>query len=447
MSSPRNKLPSGLASRLGTKVARPAIDSPISSEISRRLQSRLGTKVTGPTIDSPITSQLSRGIQSRLGTKVTPTINEPTVCQISSGLASRLGTRAIGINSTINSTTSTSIRNNRREERKQDSASARFRVQNKNRPLFDPLQCLKLTVNNLRTYALSIWKLWELVFVPAVEEFVYNKIKFDEQKKINMDPIQLVDIAKDILQKEGWDFAFIDQLSKQVVDTRNSWAHFGFSKNLSLLYQNTNNTIQEIKTLSEFLRLISAEDAAENLECQWDKILNFERNMDNTEIIDNIEYNSPRVQSFKFTVLFEYYVSASIEEFLFENEIIYEKDSILLEQDPFRVLKSKRSNQIFKRKGLDESEIKTIYNNVREARNFAFHPGSTENLISRQNTSYSNHLILLKEALIFMDKKDEAEMMMGSGKKLLPFMIPTVEKIPTIPDSASKKKKTMITFP
>jgi hypothetical protein len=142
--------------------------------------------------------------------------------------------------------------------------------------------------------------------------------------------------------------------------------------------------------------------------------------------------------------LFEYYVSASIEEFLFENGIVYETDHILLEKDPFRILQSKRT--IFKSNGLDQSKIKIINNNIRDARNFAFHPGSTENLRSRQNSSYSHHLILLKAALIQMDKEDEAHKMMESAKKLFPFM-KTEESITEIPDSANKKKITKITFP
>ena len=128
--------------------------------------------------------------------------------------------------------------------------------------------------------------------------------------------------------------------------------------------------------------------------------------------------------------MFEYYVSASIEEFLFENGVVYETDHILLEKDPFRFLQSKRT--IFNSKGLDQSKI--INNNIRDARNFAFHPGSTKNLKSRQNSSYSHHLILLKAALIRMDKEDEAHKMMESAKKLFSFMTPTEESIPIIAD-------------
>ena len=42
---------------------------------------------------------------------------------------------------------------------------------------------------------------------------------------------------------------------------------------------------------------MSAEDAAENLEYQWNKILNFERSRDNSGLIDVVESNSPRLLS------------------------------------------------------------------------------------------------------------------------------------------------------
>ena len=161
---------------------------------------------------------------------------------------------------------------------------------------------------------MGLWSLWDLIFVPAVEKFVHGKMNFSEQKKVNIDSVQLVDIAKDILQKEGWDFAYIDQQAKQAIETRNSWAHFGFTQKLFLLEKNITKTQQEMDSLAEFLRLISAEDAAGNLESKWHKI----RNWDDTVLTDISYSNLPRVLSIKFTALFEFYVSTSIKDFLLE---------------------------------------------------------------------------------------------------------------------------------
>jgi hypothetical protein len=60
---------------------------------------------------------------------------------------------------------------------------------------------------------------------------------------------------------------------------------------------------------------------------------------------------------------------------------------------------------IFNNKGLVESKIKIIYDKIRES-------------------SYSHQLILLKEALVFIDKEDEAQKMMESAKKLFTFIKP-----------------------
>jgi len=60
---------------------------------------------------------------------------------------------------------------------------------------------------------------------------------------------------------------------------------------------------------------------------------------------------------------------------------------------------------IFNSKGLVESKIKIIYYKIRES-------------------SYSHQLILLKEALVFIDKEDEAQKMMESAKKLFTFIKP-----------------------
>ena len=97
-------------------------------------------------------NQLLNDISSRLGSRVGGTMNSTTYSKPSSGLASRLGTRVTRpVAERLNAPTSLTIRNKHRQERKADSANARFTLQNRNRPVFDPLECLKTTNNNLRS--------------------------------------------------------------------------------------------------------------------------------------------------------------------------------------------------------------------------------------------------------------------------------------------------------
>ena len=81
-----------------------------------------------------------------------------------------------------------------------------------------------------------------------------------------------------------------------------------------------------------------------------------------------------------------------------------------------------------------------MYANIRDARNFAFHPGSTANLKNHTNLSYMHHLILCKEALDKMGKQDAAQQIIESAKALFPILSP-VDEIPTTRDSSETVKK------
>ena len=97
-------------------------------------------------------NQLSNGISSRLGSRVSGTMNSNSNSKLSSGLASRLGIRVTRlVAERLNAPTSLTICNKHRQEQKAVSANARFILQNRNRPVFDPLECLKTTKNNLRS--------------------------------------------------------------------------------------------------------------------------------------------------------------------------------------------------------------------------------------------------------------------------------------------------------
>ena len=84
-----------------------------------------------------------------------------------------------------------------------------------------------------------------------------------------------------------------------------------------------------------------------------------------------------------------------------------------------------------------------MYANIRNARNLAFHPGSTANLKNRQNSTYMHHLILCKETLDIMGKQDAAQQMIESAKVLFPILSP-VDEIPTTPDSSQTVDKSRI---
>ena len=62
--------------------------------------------------------------------------------------------------------------------------------------------------------------------------------------------------------------------------------------------------------------------------------------MEDTELTNIWESNSPRAPLIKYTALFEIYVSSSIEEFLFENWIVNENDSFLWKMIPSDILKA-----------------------------------------------------------------------------------------------------------
>jgi len=67
-----------------------------------------------------------------------------------------------------------------------------------------------------------------------------------------------------------------------------------------------------------------------------------------------------------------------------------------------------------------------ISNNIREARNFAFHPGSTAKLMNSDYSTYEKHLSLCQKALEVMDKMDkgkQTQMMAGAKRENKSFTI------------------------
>ena len=314
-----------------------------------------------------------------------------------------------------------------RQQQTTNSLNSRLANQNSNRSIstsffpsiYDPFECFR--ASNLRGYALRLWSFWDIELVPALENFVYtNAIKLiTEQKKINIDPVNLLFMAFEILVKNGEDPTAMNELYEQVLAVRNCWAHFKFLA--SMLNRLQYETNQQVKLLYDFLGLIGERSAATNLTLHW--LLLCSHRMDSPQALYFLQSNCPRVKALKFTALFEFYVSASIEEFLYENNIVNEKDSALYKLDPFKILKRGNVKKIFLRKGLDNSTIASFYDNIRQSRDFSFHPGSSSKLNARSDLLYINNLITSKAALDIMGKKEARQRMMESAKILFPLMI------------------------